>query len=253
LFNDFGTLNSYAEQINFEFDYNIRNGDEIIPLNTTINLVNFETTLSTNGFAQNKQVADREQISKILYEPNYWKNSNTYIANTLVKELAIRKFNEMSLFGNPLLTKTDTANFLLNQYQFCYDGTLPQFSLKEKPKNPLNFTILKRNEKEVGEIYFDIQYLYCNYNNNFKFRVFPLFDFEKSWCNDEDVRLFITNNMLPLLHELTIYYYKLLNSRTLELVENKVVPEKIILEKDRIIKKYYQEQAKLIDKIWSTK
>jgi hypothetical protein len=69
LFNDFGTLNSYAEQLNFKINYMLRNGDETIPLNTTINLVNFETASSIIGFKQNINSTDRAQISNILYEP----------------------------------------------------------------------------------------------------------------------------------------------------------------------------------------
>lgn len=250
IFNDYNSEIAFPEQVNFKFMYKLRNGDNLFPVATNIKLVNFEETNSLLNFKQAKNLTDREKISDLLYEPNYWKNVNKFVASTQAETEAIDKFASMSLFGNPLLSKDDTLHFLLGDYHLCDTISSPKILLNQKPNKPLNYLVFKRNEVEVAEVYFDIYYAYCLLDKSFKFRVLPLFNLQKSWCNNKEVEQFIYAKIFPLLNDLTLHYSDVLTVRTNELVDLSVKPDLIIQEKNRILEKFYLEQDELIKKIW---
>jgi hypothetical protein len=60
----------------------------------------------------------------------------------------------------------------------------------------------------------------------------------------------ITNKFLSELNDLTIHFCSVLNYKVNEFEKNEIKLEQLLIEKDRIIEKYYLAQEELIKKLW---
>jgi len=241
---------SLPEQIEMVFYYQLINNEKTSQLTTRINLVNFEENKTIVDLKLNDNLTDREKIEHILYVPNYWQNASKYYYNTNEQNNQIEALEKLNLFGNPLLTNADTLKYVADQYLFCKQNAGPFIKQNTKPLNSLGITILKRNNQEVAEFYFDLHFLYAFYNNKFYYRILPLFDAKHSWCSQNTIEEAITNKFLSELNDLTIHFCGVLNNKVNEFEKNEIKLEQLLIEKERIIEKYYLAQEELIKKLW---
>lgn len=250
IFNEFNQSITYPEQLNIKLNYTLKNYEKTNVLTTNISIVNYE--INPNPFIEKQEtnLTDREKIDKMLYEPLYWKNVNNYLKNSDKQNQDLALLESMNLFGNPLLTNTDTLNYLSNSYTYCKNNSKLQLTNFFKPENPLNILILRKGKVPVAEYYFVIYFTYSIYNNQFNFRSLPLFYNYYSWYNKLEVSENKNEQILNGLSDLTVYYTDLLNFTLNEMLASKQDYKNILKEKDRILNKYYEKQENLLNTFW---
>lgn len=250
IFNEFNSKISFPEQLNIKINYTLKNFEKTNVLTTNISIVNYE--INSNPFIEKQEtnLTDREKIDKILYEPLYWKNVNNYLKNTDKQSQDLAILESLNLFGNPLLTNTDTLNYLSNIYTYCKNNSKIQLTNFYKPENPLNILTLRKGKIPVAEYYFVIYFTYSIYNNQFNFRSIPLFYHYCSWYNKLEISENKNEQILTVLSDLTVYYTDLLNFRLNEMLASKQDYKNILIEKDRILNKYYEKQEDFLKTFW---